>query len=1239
MKKLGELKSFVGGIADSKKIGIPYSFAWGRALDFRSDPSNVSLNQRSERQAVGVITDLPMWMDAACDQLYAAGNTGNIYLKDADDNWSVDHIAPNSQGNGLVFFPEDNYLYAPQNKTIARKSDACTTTGTWYDGFLESEGGEPTNAQSILFVRTSSQYASIADNASLSITGDITLESYIKLTSLPTTSQVFTLISKWNENGNQRSYKFDITTSSNAFGDGRDSSLTISSNSVEDPIDANCVGTSGTYTLTISNAHASFASVAAGDKVLIHQTRGTNVGLKQIATVQGYSGGTLTIREALTFSPAHSATAGDANKAQIRVLKQYTNVTINSGITYSAKPWSQSTGKGGILGFLANGTVAGPGKLSATACGFAGGAANGSTTTDGNDYGYAGEGTAGATFIVSGATRNGNGGGGGHHNGNSFNIGIGGGGGGNGTVGYRGAMGQTTGGLGGSVSSTTDLTTMTFGGGGGGGAGVLPGSIDQSGGDGGGMIVLYGATVSSTLGIENDGEDGKPCVGFNGGGAQACGGAGGAGATLVVANTATAGASLWTAEGGWGTDHGNQLQFGDGYGGSGIIAVYYGSSFTGITSPTANTYQDTTLNTTDGYVLRLLISSTGTNTETYTQDITSILQTGVWNRWQVTWSASTSTANFYQSSSLLSTQVGALTAIFNSTARFAIATSYDSSGTAHDFLDARMDDTRVWNDVRTSTELATYNDQVMLGVESNFSAYYKFEGNVNDSQTVTTTSNLTATNTPTYSADVPFSGITTRADQDIHINASGNTYTLGTTLSEGATDRQTFAPTKEPVKSLALNINTVGTGNWTVVVHDGLNRLVATMTVANAQLHTGIYEFIFASSFRPILTANYHVHVYSTVGDGKIVTSSLNDMEGSTGNTGAYLDTFFQILVEDQYHPAVQFLNFVAIGNERYVGKLEAGNLWNPHQITLPAGYRVRCLAFWNEYLAIGTWRGDAITDSDSGKIFLWNGTDDSISLPPIDVPEGGVDAMFGSQGNLFIIAGYEGKLLVSSDGAHTQKIGQIPLLETNEYMEVAPGAMTMWRSILRIGATLNTDSTHVHQGIYGYGRLNSLYPYSMGFDIPLSIGDQQTSMVKVGSAFPFGQKLYFGYQNGNAFGIDSVSVTNQPFSSGRIELLLSDLGHITKRKIPLVFEVNFEPLIAGQSITLEYKKNDEDHWRIIPEAVENDVGATFAVGHINDSLTSIQLAIDIANTATTSPVINQVTLEEEGEDDASNTD
>ncbi len=152
------------------------------------------------------------------------------------------------------------------------------------------------------------------------------------------------------------------TPAPTAFGNGSNGSITISSNTTETPIDSSVTATAGTTTATVGSG----LGFAANQIVLFHQTQGTNTGLWEFARVESYLGTTLTLTTALTNS--YSSAGND--HAQVRVVPQYNNVTVNSGVTWAAKAWDGSTG--GILAFLANGTVTINGTISSTAKGFRG---------------------------------------------------------------------------------------------------------------------------------------------------------------------------------------------------------------------------------------------------------------------------------------------------------------------------------------------------------------------------------------------------------------------------------------------------------------------------------------------------------------------------------------------------------------------------------------------------------------------------------------------------------------------------------------------------------------------------------------------------------------------------------------------------------------------------------------------------------------------------------------------------
>jgi hypothetical protein len=332
------------------------------------------------------------------------------------------------------------------------------------------------------------------------------------------------------------------------FGNGGDGIATLSG--TDAPIDSSCSGTSGTKTLTATNA-----SFAANKIVLIHQTQGTGAGNWELNIIDSYVAGTITT----LFNLVNTYATG----AQVIQIKEYSSVTVSG--TLIAKLWTGTVG--GIIAFFCNGQTTISGTVTADARGFLG------ASVHGFDDGWAGEGTTGASLKQT--TANGNGGGG---SGSAF---YGGGGGGNSASGTTGSGSNP--GIGGNSSGTATLSTMTFGGGGGSSTDASGGGGQGNGGRGGGIIFIFSSELTVTGSITASG-----AVGSNGNPArQDGGGGGGAGGSIYIrAISCSLGASLITAlgaSGGTGTNGGSN----GGAGSTGRIRIE-ACSRSGSTNPGAS---------------------------------------------------------------------------------------------------------------------------------------------------------------------------------------------------------------------------------------------------------------------------------------------------------------------------------------------------------------------------------------------------------------------------------------------------------------------------------------------------------------------------------------------------------------------------------------------------------------------------------------------------------------------------
>lgn len=1194
--KRPSLARLISGIADyDKESVLPNAVAWMRSIDFRSDPRKLTILPATVKESASAYQGLPKWLTQRSTTSYIYDNAGNLYERSSAGSHSLIRSVANSHGNGLAYYGEDDFVYYTTDKAIGRYGQFSAGSPAFADDFLASEGGVPTNTKSMLLTAASSEYAAKTDNAGLSITGDISLEIYFKPNSLPTVGNSMVLLSKWNTQSNHRSYKFDIYAISGYFGDGSDGAKTVSVDETDAPIDSSASGTIDTYSLTATNA-----SFATGQVVLIIQMRGTGAGTWQRSKIASYTAGTITLEDKLNFS--YNSSTG---KAQVLVLKQYTDFTVNATKTLTGKAWDGTVG--GIVAFLANGTVSVAGIISANAKGFR------AVTNDG-DHGQQGEGTGGAGGTRSNSA-NGNGAGGGRKGTDAGHIEGGHGGGGSNVIGGGGNTRNTgTGGNPGDAAGTSDLTTMVLGGAGAAAGSDFSGSNNgQTSGKGGGIIFITGATItmSGSGYLTANGESTSNQTNYG------CAGAGAGGSILLKAQTATL-LSAITANGGTGGTTSGAFGGKAGDGGAGRIHLDYYTSYTGTTSPTITATQDNSLVTTTTYQLRLQISNDGTAVESYVKNAN--ITEDEWQHAAVLWDASASTAEFVFNGLSIGDSVGAFTAIFNSTASYAIGASYNSSGNPENFLDAYVDEDRLWNTLRTAAQIAANKDLELIGNEAGLVAYHTLDGSLSDS--TANANNFTHSGSATYSSDVPFAAPTTRLDIDQEDTSTGNVYTIGTSIDEGAAHRQTFAPEKDPQKSITIYIGTKPTNaDLTLTVHDALNRVIVSKTIANASIpSSGALDFVFSSIWRPILGANYHFHVTATntTGTPTIVAGTLDNLE-----TGEF-KSFYQFLVTDtEWHPLLHYGNILAVGNERYLAVWNASS-YDPHRLKFPSGHRVRALGFWNGLIAIGCMLGATIGERDQGRIFFWDGYSDTY-VDFIDVPEGAINAMLGSVGELHFIAGYQGDYLIYSGGRKAKKVKRIPKITKDKQIEIYPGAMAMWQSLMRVGVG-SSDSSVVERGVYTRGSLNEFYPEAFSYDYPISTGSR-LSTVTVGMVAAVGKKLLIGWQDGVAYGVDVVDPAGAPYTNARIEMLIDDQGGTWKEKILSKVRADVVAMETGESVAIQ-QKLDRGSWTNVDIQEDDDrevVKADIEYGRHRE----YQIAIDLNTTVSTAPSLLSLTPEE----------
>ena len=157
------------------------------------------------------------------------------------------------------------------------------------------------------------------------------------------------------------------------------------------------------------------------------------------------------------------------------------------------------------------------------------------------------------------------------------------------------------------------------------------------------------------------------------------------------------------------------------------------------------------------YLFRF-VHNDGTANETQTFTLTggNIPTTDTWLHYAMRWDASASTVEFLINGVDIGSDTGTQTAIQDTDKQFNIAARDDGSGGGGetDFFDGKMNNIRVWSDLRTDAEISNNRNVVLTntGTDNLVDAWY-YNNNHNSASG---NNDLTASGSPVFSTDVPF---------------------------------------------------------------------------------------------------------------------------------------------------------------------------------------------------------------------------------------------------------------------------------------------------------------------------------------------------------------------------------------------------------------------------------------------------------------------------------------------------
>lgn len=441
-----------------------------------------------------------------------------------------------------------------------------------------------------------------------------------------------------------------------------------------------------------------------------------------------------------------------------------------------------------------------------------------------------------------------------------------------------------------------------------------------------------------------------------------------------------------------------------------------------------------------------------------------------------------------------------------------------------------------------------------------------------------------SSNSGTALFDVTY-GTSRSADTNAYRTGGASTYNVPQLAAPDESQACYFQPDIEPFYSIKVNIKTIGTGNVTLILHDGLNNNLGQVTIPNGSLTVGLNEFVFSSQIRALVKPNartYHWHIVSSQTDTVIVAGTSGTLNTADYELWAYrlIDTI------NNLHPMAQFQQFTCIGNGNYLAVWEPLTDKDPpnsefqrHKLTFPSGFEVCGLAVTDEFLVIACakYSSDGTKDFQEGKLFTWDGTAATYNQV-VDV-SGGAPEGTKTHNNIpyFVV---NGKLCAWPGGKDIVQVRKIASLDntfngTIDNTRVYPNMLTVKDNMLHVGFPSRTTNTAVEYGTYIWGSLEKNFPDSFNYAyVPNAMATDPNNLntsgnLQQGCVKSFGDEMYLSWKDkDNNYGLDIVDNLCTPAPVFKFRARRFDGGQAYRDKLALKVGVATAPLPAGVTMT-----------------------------------------------------------------------
>lgn len=403
-----------------------------------------------------------------------------------------------------------------------------------------------------------------------------------------------------------------------------------------------------------------------------------------------------------------------------------------------------------------------------------------------------------------------------------------------------------------------------------------------------------------------------------------------------------------------------------------------------------------------------------------------------------------------------------------------------------------------------------------------------------------------------------------------------NTYSVPNIITENAANSCPFAPDLEPFSAIAVYVDTIGTGNATLTLHDGFNRALATITITHANLTTGYNKFVFPTpgirsftgAIQSGLSAAYHWHITSSVAADAMKVRVLTVSNLTTADM--VLFNYRMVKTNNGWHPATIFTGngfMFCVGNGQYLSTYNFSNdaspsnyVWQRERFPIDAGYEICGLSQNNQYLVIAAEKRSTSSTRNyqEGALYFWDGQNPTYNFK-IPVPMGAPYSPYTPNNITYFICA--GSLYAWGGGQQIIKVRPIAyqntdFLGTVDTTIVNPNMMAIRNNLLTLGYPSATTNVNIKYGVYNWGAVELMYPNSFGYSYALSnttYNKTSTNNLQIGMVKNFVDTMYVASRKTvsgtTTYYLDVVNNSSLPATSFSWTSLIYDGGVRYKQK------------------------------------------------------------------------------------------